>query len=100
MRVPGQFAGHVAEFVRVGAVLGGGDDVFGGASQLEEPVDQRGEFGAGQHDGVFGKAGALDGASSFVGALAAGLTAVLPPSADGRSLFQQTAAPAAVPDSL
>lgn len=91
--------GHAAEFVSPGAIFGRGGDVFGRAPQLEEFVQQRGDFAIGQHDGVFGKPGALECASPFVGSLAARLAAVLPPPPYGRPLLQPATTPATVPHS-
>lgn len=78
----GEFVGEFAEFGRGGSVVEGGDDVFGGAAELEEAVLEVGEFAGGEDDGVFGEAAALDGGAAFVGALAAGLGAVAAGSAD------------------
>lgn len=55
-----------------------------------------GEFGGGQDDGVFWQAAALDGGAAFVGALPAGLAAVLAGAADAAAFGQRPAAPAAV----
>jgi hypothetical protein len=78
-----EFFGEFAQFGGGGAVVDGGDDVFGGAAQLEEAVLEVGDFGGREDDGVFGEAAALDGGAAFVGALAAGLGAVAAGSADG-----------------
>lgn len=80
----------------VGAVVGGGLDVLGGAAELEEPVLQVGDFGRGEDDGVFGEAAALDGGAAFVGALSARLAAVLAGSADSPAVGEVASAPAAV----
>jgi hypothetical protein len=92
----GDFVGEVAEFFGVGAVAGGGDDVFGGAAELEEAVLEGGDFGVGEDDGVFGEAAALEGGAAFVGALAAGLAAVAAAAADVAAFGEAAAAPAAV----
>lgn len=93
-----EFSGHPAEFVGFGAVFGRGDDVFGGAPQLEELVQQRGDLVVGQHDRVFGKTGALERASPFVGALTARLAAVLPPPPYRCPLLQLATTPSTVRD--
>lgn len=87
---------HGGEFGVARAVVRGGFDVLGGAAKLEEPVLQVGEFGGGEDDGVIGQAAALDGGAAFVGALPAGLSAVLAGAADAAGVGQAAAAPAAV----
>ena len=93
----GDFEGERAQFASVGAVFGGGDDVFGGAAELEEAVLEGGDFGVREHDGVFGESAALEGGAAFVGALAAGLTAVASAAADVAAFGEAPSAPAAVP---
>jgi hypothetical protein len=96
-RGSGDFVGESAEFADVGAVVGGGDDVFGGAAELEQPVLEGGDLGVGEHDGVFGEAAALQCGAAFVGALAAGLAAVAAAAADVAAFGEAPSAPAAVP---
>lgn len=79
-----------------GAVVEGGDDVFGGTAQLKQAVLEVGEFGGGQDDGVIGQAAALGGGAALVGALAARLGAVAAASACLGVVGQLPAAPAAV----
>lgn len=90
------FVGEAAEFGRSRAVVGRGDDVFGGAAELEEPVLQGSDFGVGEHDGVFGQSAALEGGATLVGALATGLPAITAAPADVTALFEPPAAPSAV----
>lgn len=92
----GDFAGEAAEFGDGRAVVGRGDDVFGGAAELEEPVLQGGDLGVGEDDGVFRETAALEGGAAFVGSLAAGLSAVAAAPADVAALFEPSAAPSAV----
>lgn len=66
-----EFECHPAQLLRPGAVVGGRDHVFGGTAQLKQPVLERGELGAGQHDGVLGQAASLDRGPAFVGSLTA-----------------------------
>lgn len=91
-----EFVGEFAQFGGGGAVVDGGDDVLGGAAQLEQAVLQVGEFGGGQDDGVFGQAAALDGGAAFVGALPARLGAVAAGAADFAVVGQSAPAPGAV----
>ena len=88
--------GQFAQFGGGGAIVGRGDDVFGGAAQLEEAVLEVGDLGVGEHDGVFWQAAALERGAAFVGALAAGLAAVAPALAAGLAFFETSATPAAV----
>jgi hypothetical protein len=78
---------RVAQFPQFGPVcslFNGGRDVFSGASDLVDAVGQlRGLLG-GQYHSIRRERGALDQRALFVGALPAGLPAVLPtpPQAD------------------
>lgn len=88
--------GHPAQLFEPGAVVRGGDHVFCGASELEEPVLERGDLGVGHDDGVFRKAAALHGDAALVGALSAGLAAVSPTAADVAALGKPSSAPSAM----
>ncbi len=92
----GDFVGEAAEFGQGRSIVGRGDDVFGGAAELEEPVLQDGDLGVGEDDGVFGEAAALECGAAFVGSLATGLPTVTAAPADVTALFEPAAAPSAV----
>lgn len=62
----GQFECHPAQLVGVGAVVGRGHHVLGGAAQLEQTILKRGQLAVGQHDGVLGQAAALHGEPALV----------------------------------
>ena len=89
--------GEFAELLRPGSVLHRGQDVFGGAAQLEQPVLQIGDFGRGEDHRVFGKTAALHRGSPFVGALPARLGAVQPGPPLASRGFYRSPAPGAVP---
>ena len=92
----GDLLGEATEFGDSGSVRGGGDDVFGGAAELEEAVLEGGDLGVGEDDGVFGQAAALQGGAAFVGALAAGLPTVAASAAHISGFGEAPAAPATV----
>ena len=91
-----QFGGHPAKLVGLGAVVRGRDDILGRAAKLEEPVEQGGDLGVGQHDGVFGQPCALHRRPPLVGALAAGLPAVPASPTHVGPLFEYSSAPTAM----
>ena len=95
-----EFEAEFAQFDGGGAVVEGGDDVLGGAAQLEQPVLQVGQLPRREDDGVFGQSPALHGGAAFVGALPAWLRAVAAGPADAHGadgvVGQASAAPGAV----
>ena len=76
---PHQRVAQLAQFTVFGPFLDGDRDILGGTSDLVDAVRELGGLVGGQDDGIRRQRGPPDHGALLIGALPAGLPAVLPP---------------------